>query len=108
MRACAPASPTTDRRPTYAAWTGHDATFGGLADAAAAATFEAMPSLLKFAARCRAPFAASGGNGRSSKPCSAPAQPLLVLRGVSQQGTIRAHAAKVIAITALHFGTQIR
>jgi hypothetical protein len=94
--------------PTYAAWTGNDATFGGLADGAAAATFEAMPSLLKFAARCRAPFAASGGIGRPSKPCSAPAQPLLVLRGVSQQGTIRAHAAKVIAITALHFGTQIR
>ncbi|CAN7459820.1 hypothetical protein LJR290_003008 [Variovorax sp. LjRoot290] len=67
-----------------------------------------MPSLLKFAARCRASFAASGENGHSSKPVSGPAQPLLVLRGVSQQGTIRAHAAKVIAITALHFGTQIR
>jgi hypothetical protein len=101
----------TDDAPLsiYVAWTSDDATFGGLANGAAAATFEAMPSLLKFAARCRAPFAASSGNGRSSKkPCGALAQPLLVLRGVSQQGTIRTHAAKMIAITALHFGTQFR
>jgi hypothetical protein len=35
-------------------------------------------------------------------------QPLLILRGVSQQGTVRAHAAKMIAVTALHFGTQLR
>jgi hypothetical protein len=85
-----------------------DATFGGLAGRAAPATFEGMPSLLKFVARCRTPFAAPGENGYSSKAASELAQPLLVLRGVSQQGTIRAHAAKVIAITALHFGTQIR
>ena len=70
-----------------------------------------MPSLfIQFAARCRAPFAASGGNKERSpkKPCSVPAQPLLVLRGVSQQGTIRAQAAKVIAVTALHFVRQGR
>lgn len=57
-----------------------------------------MPSLLKFVARYRTPFAASGENGHSSKSANEPAQ----------HGTIRARAAKVIAITALHFGTQIR
>jgi hypothetical protein len=81
-----------------------------LAGSVVAGKFDTMPSLfIKFAARCRAPFAASGGNQkRSAKPCSTPPQPLLVLRGVSQQGTIRAQAAKVIAVTALHFGTQGR
>ena len=68
-----------------------------------------MPSLfIRFAARCRAPFAASGGIVRTPRPCTLPQQPLLVLRGVSQQGTVRARAAKVIAVTALHFGTQQR
>jgi hypothetical protein len=78
-----------------------------LAAAGAAVTFDGMPSLfIRFAARCRAPFAAAGGAARTPSPCSAPRQPLLVLRGVSQKGTVRAQAAKVIAVTALHFGTQ--
>ncbi|MDR6535381.1 hypothetical protein J2739_001141 [Variovorax soli] len=68
-----------------------------------------MPSFFKFAARCRAPFSArSCIEARPTPPCKPPRPPLLVLRGVSQQGTIRAHAAKVIAVTALHFGTQGR
>jgi hypothetical protein len=68
-----------------------------------------MPSFLKFAARCRAPFSArSCIETRPAQPCNTPRPPLLVLRGVSQQGTIRAQAAKVIAVTALHFGTQVR
>ena len=88
-----------------------DATFDGLAAAGIAGTFDGMPSLfIRFAARCRAPFVASGGAVRSSRPpCTSPQQqPLLVLRGVSQQGTIRAQAAKVIAVTALHFCTRQR
>ncbi|MDM0103346.1 hypothetical protein QTH97_00255 [Variovorax sp. J22R24] len=41
-------------------------------------------------------------------PCSTPAQPLLVLRGVSLKETIRSRAAKVIAVTALHFDVRRR
>jgi hypothetical protein len=59
------------------------------------------------AAKLRWPFAAAG-HRQALLPCDTPAQPLLVLRGVSQQGTIRARAARVIAVTALHFGTQQR
>jgi hypothetical protein len=37
-----------------------------------------------------------------------PEQPLLVLRGVSVRETIRSRAAKVIAVTAMHFDVQRR
>ena len=37
-----------------------------------------------------------------------PEQPLLVLRGVSVKETIRSRAAKVIAVTAMHFDVQRR
>jgi hypothetical protein len=78
-----------------------------LAAAGATVTFDGMPSLfIRFAARCRTPFAASGGAVRAPAPCTSPRPPLLVLRGVSQRGTVRAQAAKVIAVTALHFCTR--
>lgn len=61
------------------------------------------------AARFLLPFAAVGLHRRSPAPCrGAPAQPLLVLRGVSQQGTIRSQAARVIAVTAMYFDAQGR
>jgi len=41
-------------------------------------------------------------------PCSTPDQPLLVLRGVSVRETIRSRAAKVIAVTAMHFDVRRR
>jgi hypothetical protein len=81
-----------------------NAPFVGLAVAAEAGTFAVMSSLTSFAARFRSsPDAAI----RPTAPASGTqAQPLLVLRGVSRQGTIRAEAARVIAVTALHFGTR--
>ena len=60
------------------------------------------------AARFLLPFAAVGFHRQSPAPCRTPAPPLLVLRGVSQQGTIRSRAAQVIAVTAMHFDAQGR
>jgi len=54
------------------------------------------------------PFAAVGFHRRSPAPGRTPTPPLLVLRGVSQQGTIRSRAAQVIAVTAMHFDAQGR
>lgn len=64
------------------------------------------PSML--AAGFLLPFAAVGLRRQSLAPCRTPAPPLLVLRGVSQRGTIRSRAAQVIAVTAMHFDAQGR
>jgi len=81
-----------------------NAPFVGLAVDAKAGTFATMPSLFLLAARLRAIPATACR--RDSPACAAHDQPLLVLRGVSRHGTIRAEAARVIAVTALHFGTR--
>jgi len=60
------------------------------------------------AARFLLPFAAVGFHRQAQASCHTPSQPLLVLRGVSQQGTIRSTAARVIAVTALYFDAQGR
>jgi len=69
---------------------------------------EIMQHPTTLAARLLLPFAAVGVHRSSPAPCHTPAPPLLVLRGVSQQGTIRSRAARVIAVTALYFDAQGR
>jgi hypothetical protein len=68
--------------------------------------FEIMQHPTTLAARFLLPFAAAGVHRSAPAPCRTPAPPLLVLRGVSQQGTIRSRAARVIAVTAMHFDAQ--
>lgn len=58
------------------------------------------------AARFLLPFAAVGFHRRSPARSIAPTPPRLVLRGLSQQSTIRSQAARVIAVTALHFDAR--
>jgi len=70
--------------------------------------FRIMQHPDSLAARFLLPFAAVGFHRRSPAPCRTTAPPLLVLRGVSQRGTIRSRAAQVIAVTALHFDAQGR
>ena len=61
-----------------------------------------MQPTLTLAGRFRMSFAPT----RTFQPAAVPftpEQPLLVLRGVSVKETIRSRAAKVIAVTAMHF-----
>ncbi|MDM0073381.1 hypothetical protein QTH90_03250 [Variovorax sp. J2P1-59] len=67
-----------------------------------------MQQTLTLAARFRKSFAPSRMFQPAEVPCSTPAQPLLVLRGVSVKETIRSRAAKVIAVTALHYDVRSR
>lgn len=60
------------------------------------------------AARFLLPFAAVGLRRQAQPPRRAQRQPLLVLRGVSQHCTVRATAARVIAVTAMHFDAHGR
>ena len=58
------------------------------------------------AARCLRSFTSSGPAAPRSVAHQAVSTSLLVLRGVSHRPTIRAQAARVIAVTALHFGAR--
>ena len=67
-----------------------------------------MQPTLTLAGKFRMSFAPTRTFQSGAVPSSAPDQPLLVLRGVSVRETIRSRAAKVIAVTAMHFDVQRR
>jgi hypothetical protein len=67
-----------------------------------------MQQTLSLAARVRTSFASTRMFQPTATPCSTPTPPLLVLRGVSLKETVRSRAAKVIAVTALHFDVRGR
>ena len=83
---------------------GENPPYGGLFGDAGAGTFGAMQIPLAIVTRVRSSFAPWH---RVPAPPAAPFSPL-VLRGVSQRETIRAHAARVIAVTALHYSSRPR
>lgn len=66
-------------------------------------TLQDMQQILSLAAKARMSFASNRMFDKAAAPCDTPAQPLMVLRGVSLRETVRSRAAKVIAVTALHF-----
>ena len=83
---------------------GADAPSGRLFEGAGAATFDSMQLPLAIVTRVRSSFAP---RHRSPPPPVMTFAPL-VLRGVSQRGTIRARAARVIAVTALDYSCKSR
>ncbi len=64
--------------------------------------------LTTLATRFRLPFGSTHPNRPDAAACERVPRPLMVLRGVSQRETIRSRAARVIAVTAMAFGTNDR
>ncbi|WP_093158428.1 hypothetical protein [Variovorax sp. YR216] len=67
-----------------------------------------MQQIAMLATRFRIAFSSPFVHRSREAECSRTAQPLMVLRGVSQRETIRSRAAKVIAVSAIDFGIGIR